>query len=171
MIRRKKNGKPWTWFIKRIPIQASVEQVYQAWSTQENLERWFLRKAEFTTIAGNLKQPHETIRPGDSYYWLWHGFPDEVFERRKVLEANGTDMIRFTFTGDCLVTVSMYTERNATICELAQENIPIDSNPESNLYVNCITGWTFYLTNLKSVLEGGPDLRNHDPRTKDVINA
>jgi hypothetical protein len=30
--------------------------------------------------------------------------------------------------------------------------------------MGCRTGWTFFLTNLKSILEKGPDLRESDPR-------
>jgi hypothetical protein len=41
-----------------------------------------------------------------------------------------------------------------------QEHIPQESDPEKNLYVQCQLGWTFYLANLKAVMEGGKDLRN-----------
>jgi hypothetical protein len=30
-------------------------------------------------------------------------------------------------------------------------------------FLDCRDGWTFYLTNLKCVIEGGPDLREKDP--------
>jgi len=44
--------------------------------------------------------------------------------------------------------------------ELIQENIPEDADPSKNLFVQCQVGWTFYMANLKSVIEGGIDLRN-----------
>jgi hypothetical protein len=47
-----------------------------------------------------------------------------------------------------------------SIVELTQENIPIENDPAKNLFVHCQTGWTFYMANLKSVIEGGIDLRN-----------
>ena len=37
--------------------------------------------------------------------------------------------------------------------------------------MGCLEGWTFYLTNLKSVIEGGLDLRNKNLDIKGVINA
>jgi hypothetical protein len=37
--------------------------------------------------------------------------------------------------------------------------------------VGCGEGWTFYLTNLKSILEGGVDLRNKEMKLKNVINS
>jgi hypothetical protein len=37
--------------------------------------------------------------------------------------------------------------------------------------VGCQLGWTFYLTNMKSIAEGGIDLRNRDIDFKNVVNA
>ena len=45
----------WTQFTKRIPINASIESVYELWTTQAGLEKWFLRKAEFTAVDGRLR--------------------------------------------------------------------------------------------------------------------
>jgi len=38
-------------------------------------------------------------------------------------------------------------------------------------FVEDSRGWIFYLTNLKSVLEGGLDLRNRKVELKNVITA
>ncbi len=38
-------------------------------------------------------------------------------------------------------------------------------------FIECGKGWTFYMTNLKSILEGGIDLRNKIESVKNVINA
>lgn len=37
--------------------------------------------------------------------------------------------------------------------------------------LSCKTGWTSYLANLKSVLEGGIDPRNKNEQLKAVINS
>ncbi len=50
-------------------------------------------------------------------------------------------------------------------------NIPANENPETFLYIQCQTGWTFYMTNLKSVYEHGIDLRNKNQDLKNVITA
>lgn len=34
-----------------------------------------------------------------------------------------------------------------------------------------LEGWTFYLTNLKSILEGGFNLRNKNNKLGDVVNT
>jgi hypothetical protein len=42
---------------------------------------------------------------------------------------------------------------------------------QQHYFIECGSGWSFYLVNLKSILEGGPDLRNKNPDVKHVINA
>jgi hypothetical protein len=46
-----------------------------------------------------------------------------------------------------------------------------DETEQQYFYMECDKGWTFYLTNLKSVLEGGLDMRNKNLNIQQVINA
>src|SRR5689334_23173174 len=98
-------------FIKRISIHASPQEIFKAWSTQEGLESWFLRRAEFTTADGRRKGRNESVEKGDQYLWIWHGYGDDVFEQRVILNSNGTDSLSFEFTGKCVVTVNIKIER------------------------------------------------------------
>ena len=156
----------------RVPIKASVTDLYRAWSTQEGLEKWFLRLAAFKKEDGSVYHPTESVTAGASYYWLWHGYGDDSNESRHVTDANGKDFFQFQFSGNCLVSVSIkplpYDE---SMVELTQQNIPEDDRAESNLFVQCQLGWTFYLTNLKSVMEHGVDLRNKDEKIGKVVTA
>ncbi len=158
----------WTKFVLRLPVERDEQTIYRAWSTKEGLEKWFLRKADFFSSDGKSKS---TASKGDRYHWLWHGYPDTTFEERKVLDANGKDFFKFEFSGGCIVSIRLKQEGDQTIIELTQENIPADENPETFLYIQCQTGWTFYLTNLKSVYEHGIDLRNKNLNLKNVITA
>ena len=134
------------------------------------MESWFLRKAEFTS-HGSVRARNSFVEKGDNYEWMWFGYPDSVVERHKVYEANGKNLVRFGFSGDCIVTVTIKNEQGQNIVELKQENIPVDENPATNLYVGCGEGWTFYLANLKSILQGGIDLRNKDENLQRMINS
>ena len=163
--------KKWSSFTKRIPVRASIENVFRAWASQQGLESWFLRKAEFTKSDNTLRNREELVQQGDTFLWLWHGYPDNVNEKRKGISTNGTDKLQFTFSGGCLVTISLSKAEDFTVCELKQENIPLDENPVTNLYIGCGEGWTFYLANLKSILEGGIDLRNKSLTLTQVINS
>lgn len=165
------SNNDWTSFSKRIPIAADIEKVYAAWTTQHGIEQWFLRTAQFTKPDNTSRDKNDPIQKGDRFLWRWHGYPDSVFENREVIDANGKDFLQFTFSGNCLVTVSISQQEGMTICELKQEHIPEDKNPKTNLYVGCGEGWTFYLANLKSILEGGIDLRNKNLTITGIINS
>jgi uncharacterized protein YndB with AHSA1/START domain len=161
----------WSKFSTRINIRANLNDIYIAWTTRAGLERWFLRMAEFTTTAKNVRGSYEGIAAGDAYRWLWFGYDDTVVETGRVLEVNGKDLLRFTFAGSCVVTVAIKIEAGETIVELQQENIPLDEDARVNYHLGCLSGWTFYLANLKSVLEGGIDLRNKNKDLRKVVNA
>ena len=63
------------------------------------------------------------------------------------------------------------TGRNETICELEQTTPMEDETEQRHFFIECGKGWTFYMTNLKSILQGGIDLRNKIERVGNVINA
>ena len=166
----KLNG--WNRFTLKVPVNADVEQLYHAWSTRAGLEQWFLREALFKKKDNTLFAENEPAARGATYEWRWHGYTDDIEETKQVTEANGIDFFQFLFTCNCLVSVTIKKINSGTcMVELTQENIPDDSNAATNLYVQCQLGWTFYLANLKSVLEGGIDLRNKDEKLGRVINA
>jgi len=52
-----------------------------------------------------------------------------------------------------------------------QEEIPTDEKSMQSFYVGCKTGWTFYLANMKSILEGGIDLRNKNEKLQQMLNS
>jgi uncharacterized protein YndB with AHSA1/START domain len=161
----------WTKFTKRIAVKAGIPEIYRLISTPEGLESWFLRLAEFTLPGNGIRTGSAGIEKDDSYRWRWHGYSDEVEEKGRVLEANGKDTIRFTFAGDCQVTITAVPRNDLTVVEITQENIPTDEQSKVNYYVGCSEGWAFYLANLKSLLEGGIDLRNRDATLAGVINS
>lgn len=161
----------WTRFNLRIPVHASLNSIYNAWTSQENLENWFLRRAEFTSANGVLRKASSTIEEGDTYVWMWHGWSDEVAERGKVLSINGKNSLKFSFGKAGIVSVQIKTESGENIVELQQEEIPTDEKSRVNFYVGCSIGWTFYMANLKSILEGGIDLRNKNVDIREVVSS
>lgn len=148
-----------------------MPDVYGAWTSRAALERWLLRVAEFTDFRNNIRAADSIIRQGDAYRWLWYGYDDSVVERGTVVELNDTDYLRFTFAGTCLVSVTTKRHEGTTILEVRQENIPTDEESRVRYHLGCLTGWNFYMANLKSILEGGIDLRNKNPKLQHVLNA
>jgi uncharacterized protein YndB with AHSA1/START domain len=161
----------WSSFTVRINIDASKESIYEAWTSQEMLELWFLRLAEFTDGTGNVRGRFDKIEEGDRYKWLWHGYGDDMSETGTILEANGADQLRFTFgkAGNCTVSVTEMAGEN--IIELRQDHIPTDEAGKKNYHIGCQLGWTFYFANLKSMLEGGIDMRNRNEQLKGMMNS
>ncbi len=161
----------WTRFTKRITVSATVEEIYRAWMTRAGIESWFLRSAETNGPDSLVHARDEFNQSGDRYLWGWHGWGDEANLRGEIRQANGIDQCQFTFHDPMIVTVRIVNELGTNIVELTQEHIPTDDNSRTSYFVGCGEGWTFYLANLKSVLEGGPDLRNKNAAIKKVINS
>lgn len=159
----------WSRFVKRISIDADAQAIYDSWATRRGLESWFLSKAEFTSDAG-LRAPDSRVQKGDKYSWNWHGYAD--YEGTgEILETNEKDFLEFTFSGGCTVSVSVKEEAGETICELVQTMPQETDEDKQYYYIECGKGWTFYMTNLKSILEGGVDLRNKNNDLQQMINA
>jgi uncharacterized protein YndB with AHSA1/START domain len=159
----------WSRFVKRISIDARAEDIYDAWATRAGLESWFLSKAEFTS-GGVIRASDSGVQKGDTYSWNWHGFAD--YEGTgEILLTNEKDFLEFTFSGGCIVSISVKEEAGETICELTQMMPQEKDEDKQYYYIECGKGWTFYMANLKSILEGGIDLRNRNNDLEDMINA
>ena len=85
----------WKQFVLRITIDAAPEKIFQAWTTQAGLERWFLRLAEFTSSAGERRKRNELIQQADRYRWLWFGYDDSFAEEKEILFTNNKDELEF----------------------------------------------------------------------------
>jgi uncharacterized protein YndB with AHSA1/START domain len=161
----------WTKFVLRIPVSTDKQTLFNAWASPAGLESWFLRKADFTNTAGNNVNKQEMVNPGDTYHWLWHGWPDDMKENGTVLETNGRDRLKFSFGKAGNVTVTIKEEAGENIVELLQDEIPTDETSVVYYHLGCMKGWLFYMVNLKSILEGGIDLRNRKVELKEVLNS
>jgi uncharacterized protein YndB with AHSA1/START domain len=152
----------WTSFTKRIAVKAPIKQLYEGWTTASGIERWFLSSAEYKDANGQPVMRTSLLPAGSTYTWWWYLY--DKAETGKVTEANGSDFIQFTFAGDCIVDVHLKEQDEYVVIELTQRNIPTDEQSKQDIRLGCATGWSFYLVNLKSVYEGGLDLRNKDER-------
>lgn len=158
----------WTSFTIKIAIKTDRETIYNAWTKANEIEKWFLSGAEFSDENNVFLNKEQNTLKGDNYKWIWYLYDD--IEHGKITEANGLDFFQFTFAGNCLVEIKLSEQHEYTIVELTQKNIPADDDSKRNIRLGCHNGWSFYLVNLKSVYEGGLDLRNKDNRFKPMLN-
>ena len=161
----------WSRFAVRINVKAAADRLYRCWATRAGIETWFLRRSEYKKADGGARGDEEAVEKGDVYQWYWHGYSDESTESGEILACNGTDLFRFRFGKAGICTVSIYEEEGEQIVELVQTEIPTDEKGKEYYHVGCKTGWTFYLANLKSILEGGIDLRNKNEKLPRMMNA
>jgi len=68
------------------------------------------------------------------------------------------------------VDIQLKQHNEWTIVELTQKNIPVDDASKKSIRLGCDSGWSFYLVNLKSIYEGGIDLRNKNEELSVLIN-
>ncbi len=158
----------WTTFKRRIAIKSKLPDIYNAWTKAAEIEKWFLSKAIF---IDNDKKPigkDNSIEKGFTYEWNWYLY--DTTEFGKITNTNGKDFIQFTFAGECLVDIELSVKDDYVIVELTQKNIPTDDNSKQGIRLGCDSGWSFFLVNLKSVYEGGIDLRNKNNSLKGMLN-
>lgn len=144
----------WTHFNRNIRIKAPMANVYQAWVDIELLQTWFLKEVEITGRTGE-----NICRKADKVKWTWNNadFTTEI----EMLEANGVDLLKFTFGHGMEVEIRLELEDEWTVLKLNQTKIPTDEASKFNFFAGCRGGWTFWLANLKCFLEYGEVL--HDP--------
>jgi uncharacterized protein YndB with AHSA1/START domain len=158
----------WTTFTRKIAIKAKLSTIFDAWTKASEIEKWFLSKAIFNDTNGTPISAEKTFEKEFTYEWNWYLY--ETTERGKITDSNGKDFIQFTFAGNCLVDVNLFRQDDFVIVELTQKNIPTDDNSKQGIRLGCDSGWSFFLVNLKSVYEGGIDLRNKDNNLKGMLN-
>ncbi|MBS7255983.1 SRPBCC family protein [Flavobacterium branchiicola] len=158
----------WTSFTKKIAVRAKLSDLYNAWTKANELEKWFLEKVSFFDANKELISKDKNATQDTAYEWLWYLYQDPMIG--KITSANGKDELQFTFEGECLVDIKLSEENGNTIVELRHHNIPTDDYSKQYIRLGCSNGWHFYLTNLKSIYEGGLDLRNKDSNLNPMIN-
>ena len=140
-------------FTRKIYIHAPIAKLYYCWATSDGICQWFLRKAVYISSDGEKRATTDSIEKDDTYTWGWHNWDGE--ESGKVLEANGSDRLTFTFAGRSKVSVSLKEAQGAVLVTLTQYEIPTDDENKLNIHYGCSNGWTFWLANLKAYLEHG----------------
>jgi uncharacterized protein YndB with AHSA1/START domain len=153
-------------FIRKIYINKSIDKVYNLAATAGGLSKWFIDKAEFFN-NGSLRNDHEFSAPGDKYkiYWLYKDYSSGG----EVIKVQKNKVFKFTFGDAGIVTISLSEENGKTLVELKQENYT-GKEYDHDSYVNCYVCWTFYLANLKSVLEKNYDMRDRENYMEGFVN-
>lgn len=161
-------NQDWTSFTIQIAINTNLENVWHAWTTAHGMESWFLESCVYTDSQGHTRHGNDVAEPGDKYTFMWYLY--DIPEHGDIVQVIPKSLFQFSFAGQCLVDVSFETKQGHIIVTLKQHNIPEDEDSKFKIRIGCHEGWTFYMANLKSVLEGGLDLREKIPGLRGVNN-
>ena len=110
---------------------------------------------------GNEREPGAVARTGDRFRSSWHtGLSGEG----EVLEVRPDEMVRFTMEEGVEVEATMEPLEDGSVMVTLTQTHGLTDEQNLAYMLGFKEGWAFYLANLKSVLEGGRDLRNftHD---------
>ncbi len=133
-------------------IGAPPDVVFAALTDPSQLTRWFLSKAkvdlrkggrvEFTWMGGHkMTGKVKAVVAGKEIAYAWH---DEIGKGKKA---------------KTLAEFSVSRKGEGSMLKLTHSGFG-DSKAWIELYGAIQSGWAYYLTNLKSILSGGKDLRS-----------
>lgn len=125
-------------------IEAPVSKVFSALSEPEELVSWFLKSAELEHKKGGKYR----------FAWLWNSFKQEG----NVLDFKQNEKLALEWPSageGSVVTFTTKKDGTGTLLTMLQSGFRDNDRKLSSL-----AGWTYYLTNLKSVLENDKDLRH-----------
>ncbi|MCA9921321.1 MAG: SRPBCC domain-containing protein [Anaerolineales bacterium] len=157
----------WTQFHVRMYYLAPLEELFRRFSTAAGLESFFIYKAVHVSADGKQRAPDEQVQRGDQYDWTYvHDFGHGgTFE-----EVVPNQLIRFTF-GSMRVDVHFRDLGDATEVDLHQTNCATEDPERAWQHLNCRSCWIYFMTNLRSVLAGGPDVRDYEhPNWNDSVS-
>lgn len=138
----------WTQFTLKIMVAAPADKVFQAWTDDKVITKWFPVKATIEPVKGGR------------IYLEWLGgdkLDDKIIEIRK----HQSFVFPFGTKGE-QVSIKFIKVKGGTVVELHQSKMKTTPQDKVQMHLGCIQGWTFFLANLKSFLEKKYDLRGHD---------
>ena len=157
----------WSQFHVRMYYLAPLERVFRYFSTAEGLESFFIYKANHTSQDGTIRKADEQVQAGDSYHWTYLHYYDHG---GKFLLVETNRLVRFTF-GAMTVDIHFREVEGATEVDLHQTNCATTDPDRAWQHLNCRSCWIYFMTNLRSVIAGGPDIRDFDhPNWNDSVS-
>jgi len=153
----------WSRFRLGIHVRKTPPQVFRLLATAAGLAKWFPNEAVYRDRAGRTRRPTELAKSGDAYFKRFV-YAGGVQGDGVVLSARRERLFKISFGENGEVCFRLKPKDRGTLVELIQDRIPTHPEARIESHLGCRTGWTFFLTNLKSVAEGGPDLRETDSK-------
>ena len=143
-------------FRHSIYLDAALEEVYMFAASAAGICKWFMGTAVYTESDGRELGSNENASRGCSFSWKWLEKDLEIEGR--VLEAAENKKFSFTF-GKSFEVSFMLEDSGGRVLFTLHQKYAAGGEKNDFAHINCCTCWVFFLTNLKSVIENGIDLR------------
>jgi uncharacterized protein YndB with AHSA1/START domain len=154
-------------FQHSIYLNKPVEEVYSLVGTGSGLTKWFIGEAVYESPEGEKRKFDDYIHKGDEFEWEW--LEKDLSITGTVLEAEIESLFKFTFGSLFIVTITVKEDSGRTLFTLMQEYSK-DADKNDFAHINCCVCWGFFVTNLKSVMEFGNDLRETLSHSEELVN-
>jgi hypothetical protein len=154
-------------FYHSILLDIQLNDAFEYAASGGGLEKWFIGKAVFTSREGTVRKQGEKVKQGDTYLFNW--LAKDFSVTGEVLEAADNSLFKFSFGLSFIVTISVTTRGTRTLFTLKQQYAP-GAEKDDFAHINCCVCWTFFIANLKSVAEGGIDLREVHADDESLVN-
>lgn len=154
-------------FTHSILLNASTDEVFKYISTSSGIIKWFIGTCDYYDINGNIIDKSEPAGKGFKFRWKW--LAKELEITGEILGCEINKKFSFTFGNSFNVTLLISSENNRTRLDLIQKYSP-GSTQNDFSFINCCVCWVFFLTNLKSVIEHGIDLRETVSEDDSLVN-
>ena len=149
----------WAQFNISYYYPAPIEVVFSKWATCSGLESFFIQKISLSALNGERRLPNQIFQASDNYEWTWrHGFS----LKGKIIEVEKNKFLAFSF-GNMKISIYFKSRGAKTLVHLVQNQINEDEAGKVMGHLNCRSCWVFFMTNLKSILLNGTDLRDDEP--------
>jgi uncharacterized protein YndB with AHSA1/START domain len=154
----------WTSFKVQEYFKTSKEELFQKWTSSSQIIQWFLKEAKYFTPNNKERSMNEKIEKDDKYVWKFYSGVEMGGE---ILDIVENSLLKFTFgkkmpdsDENVVVTVTFHDDgEDHSRIEIFQENIADNEYGYVTYNLSCILGWSYFLTNLRSIFESGYDLR------------
>lgn len=142
----------------KLKIRRSAKEVYKVFSSALGTNQWFTSEAQFLEFGNKPRKDYITIDTNDVFSW---NFYEEGIGRitGEVLLNIKKDFLKFSFKHNTVFSVLISGQQQITELELVHEGFKLNDSLHLELYNNWNRKWSFYLANLRSVLEFNNDLR------------
>ena len=154
------NNYHWDRFYLHLYYQVRPEVLYRAWATPDGLASFFVSDC-IGLRDGEKIDSNSFFAVGDRFEFLWDDSSNTAGE---FLEVNKEQFETvFSFGKNSKIRIRIKKDDKGSLLELKHFNIVGTPEEQHRFQLDCRVGWTYYMTNLRSVLESNIDLRDKNP--------